>query len=207
MSFFAQDDFHPIPQIHITPGVRVVGFSTSYSDQAQRDFTFAPGVVLSTHCSLYPVPPGGSTPAQGQQYDPYFDLFGAPNINDQGSICGAHESRSAVEPSINVGVTPFQWLTIYGGYDVTYRSPALGGGGGMFQSVDPAFYTLAKGAYSQVGVKVHFRNAPALKNFILGVNYFHLDYTNQEIDFETASGLQVSGGGQLYLPWRGCLLR
>ncbi len=195
VSFFAQDDFHPIPQIHITPGVRVVGFETSYSDQAQRDFTFAPGVVLRTHCSLFPVPPGGSTPAQGQQIDPYFDLFGVPNLNDQGSLCAEHESRSAVEPSIDAGVTPFQWLTIYGGYDVTYRSPALGGGGGMFQSVDPAYYTLAKGAYSQVGAKVHFRNAPLLKDFIVGANYFHLDYTNQEIDFETASGLEISGGG------------
>ncbi|HEV7967572.1 MAG TPA: TonB-dependent receptor [Candidatus Acidoferrales bacterium] len=195
VSFFAQDDFHPIPQIHITPGVRVVGFETSYSDQAQHDFTFVPGVVLRTHCSLFPVPPSTDTPAQGQKIDPYFDLFGVPNVNDQGSLCGAHESRSAVEPSINVGVTPFEWLTIYGGYDVEYRSPALGGGGGMFQSVDPSFYTLAKGAYSQVGVKVHYRNAPVLKNFILGVDYFHLDYANQEIDFETAAGLEVSGGG------------
>jgi len=195
VSFFAQDDFHPIPQIHITPGVRVVGFGTSYSDQAQHDFTLTPGVVLRTHCSLYPIPPSGDTPAQGQKIDPYFDLFGVPNLNDQGSLCGSHQSRSAVEPSINVAVTPYQWLTVYGGYDVEYRSPALGGGGGMFQSVDPAFYSLAKGAYSQVGVKVHFRNAPALKNFILGVDYFHLDYTKQEIDFETAAGLEVSGGG------------
>ena len=194
-SFVAQDDFHPIPQIHITPGLREVAFSTSYSDQAQRDFTFTPGVVLSTHCSLNPVPPGGDTPAQGQQIDPYFDLFGVPNLKDQGSLCGAHESRSKVEPSVNVAVMPFPWLTVYGGYDVTYRSPALGGGGGMFQSVDPNFYTLAKGAYTQGGVKVHFQNAPVLKNFIVGADYFHLDYTNQEIDFETASGLEVSGGG------------
>jgi iron complex outermembrane receptor protein len=194
-SFVAQDDFHPIPQIHITPSLREVAFSTSYSDQAARDFTFTPGVVLRTHCSLYPIPPSGDTPAQGQQIDPYFDLFGVPNLNDQGSLCGAHESRSKVEPGVNAAVMPFPWLTIYGGYDVTYRSPALGGGGGMFQSVDPNFYTLAKGAYTQGGVKVHFQNAPVLKNFILGVNYFHLDYTNQEIDFETASGLEISGGG------------
>jgi len=92
-------------------------------------------------------------------------------------------------------VTPYQWLTIYGGYDTTYRSPALGGGGGMFQSVDPTFYTLAKGAYSQGGVKVHFTNAPGLRNFIAGVNYFHLSYTKQEIDFETAGGVEESGGG------------
>jgi iron complex outermembrane recepter protein len=210
LAFYAQDDIHPIPQIHITPGVRVVGFSTSYSDQAQRDFTFAPGVIYQTHCSLNKVVPNANSSTlteqdiqQAQQlYDPYFDVFGVPTVasdgsvtRDQGSLCGGHESRSAVEPSIDVGVMPFPWLTIYGGYDVEYRSPAPGGGGGMFQSVAPSFYTLAKGAYSQGGVKIHFRNAPALKNFILGVNYFHLDYTNQEIDFETALGFSGSGGG------------
>ncbi|HLH10173.1 MAG TPA: TonB-dependent receptor [Terriglobales bacterium] len=191
LAFYAQDDFHPIPQIHITPGVRVVGFSTSYSDQAQRDFTFAPGVIYATHCALYPA---GS--------DPFNNILGTPTVapdgsttKDQGSLCGGHENRSAVEPSINVGIMPYEWLTVYGGYEVTYRSPALGGGGGMFQAVDPAFYTLAKGGYGQAGVKVHFRNAPVLKDFIAGVSYFHLDYTNQEIDFETALGLQISGGG------------
>ncbi len=191
VAFYAQDDIHPIPQIHITPGLRVVGFSASYSDQAQRDFTFAPGVVYSTHCALYPV-----------NSDPYNNLLGPPTVapdgsttKDQGSLCAAHESRSAVEPSIDAAVMPYSWLTIYGGYEETYRSPALGGGGGMFQSVDPAYYTLAKGAYSQGGVKVHFVNAPVLGNFITGVNYYHLNYTNQEIDFETATGLEVSGGG------------
>jgi iron complex outermembrane receptor protein len=184
VTFFAQDDLHPIPQIHIVPSVRVDGFSTSYSDQAQRDFTFAPGVVPSTHCSLYP---SGS--------DPYSNVFGSPNATDQGSLCGAHESRSAVEPGIDASVMPRQWLTIYGGYDVTYRSPALGGGGGQFQAVNPSFYTLAKGAYAQLGGKIHFVNAAGLRNFIAGVNYFHNNYTNQEIDFETAFGVQESGGG------------
>lgn len=141
-AFYAEDDIHPIPQIHITPGVRVVGYSTSYSDQATHDFTFAPGVTFATHCALFPA---GS--------DPFNNVFGAPTVapdgsttKDQGSLCGSHASRSAVEPSIEAGVMPVPWLTIYGGYDVIYRSPNLGGGGGMFQSVDPAFYTLAKGA-------------------------------------------------------------
>lgn len=193
VAFYAQDDVHPIPQIHIIPGVRVVGFSTSYSDQAQRDFKFLPGVIYATHCSLFPQTPGS---------DPYHDIFGTPTTGpdgaittDTGSQCGGHESRWAVEPSIDASVMPYEWLTIYGGYDVTYRSPALGGGGGLFQSVDPTYYTLAKAAYSQGGVKVHFENAPGLKNFIAGVNYFHLSYTNQEIDFETAAGVEVSGGG------------
>jgi iron complex outermembrane recepter protein len=186
VTFFVQDDVHPIPQIHIIPSVRVDGFSTSYSDQAQRDFTFAPGVVSSSHCALYPQLPGE---------DPDANVFGTPNAKDQGSLCGAHESRSAVEPGIDASVMPRQWLTIYGGYDTTYRSPALGGGGGMFQSVDPNFYTLAKGAYAQFGGKVHFTNAPGLRNFIAGVNFFHNNYTNQEIDVETALGVEETSGG------------
>lgn len=191
VAFYAQDDFHPIPQLHITPGLRVVGFSSSYSDQAQRDFSFAPGVVYATHCALN---------ASGA--DSFSNIFGPPTVapdgsttKDQGSLCGGHESRSGLEPSIDVGLMPFAWLTIYGGYDVTSRSPALGGGGGMFQAVDPAYYTLARGGYAQFGAKIHFRNAPVLRDFIAGANYFHLDYTHQEIDFETALGLQISGGG------------
>ena len=92
-------------------------------------------------------------------------------------------------------MTPKDWLTIYGGYDTTYRSPALGGGGGMFQAVNPNYYILAKGAYAQFGGKVHFTNAPGLRNFIAGVNYFHYDYTNQEIDVETALGVEETSGG------------
>jgi iron complex outermembrane receptor protein len=190
-AFFVQDDFHPIKQIHITPGVRVVDFAASYSDQGASGFSFAPGVIYATHCALFPA---GS--------DPFHNVFGTPTVaadgsttKDQGSLCGSNANRAAVEPSINVGVMPFDWLTVYGGYDVIYRSPSLGGGGGMFQAVDPSYYTLARGAYSQGGIKVYFRNAPLLGNFIAGFDYFNLDYSNQEIDFETALGLQISGGG------------
>ena len=216
VTFFAQDDFHPIPQIHIIPSVRVDGFSTNYSDQAARDFTFASSTdfsqatptspvvastapVYETHCALNPQ-------TKSRASDPYYNLWGNPVATpdgslteDQGSLCGAHESRSAVEPGVDASVTPMQWLTIYGGYETTYRSPALGGGGGMFQSVNPAYYMLAKGAYAQFGAKVHFTNAPGLRNFIAGVNYFHNNYTNQEIDVETALGVEeTSGGNSLY---------
>jgi iron complex outermembrane recepter protein len=198
VAFYAQDDFHPIPQIHISPGLRWVGFSTSYSDQFQRDFTLLPGVVPATHCSLFQA--GATGPHS--PLDPYSDIFGAPSqgtdgatTTDQGSLCGAHEYRSKPEPSIDAAVMPLPWLTIYGGYDVTYRSPSLGGGGGPFQKVSPTAYQLAEGAYSQVGAKIHFTDAPAFKNLILGANYFHLDYTNQEIDYSLANGEEISSGG------------
>lgn len=202
VAFYAQDDFHPTPRIHIIPGLRVAGFATSYADQAYRDFKILPGVLPSTHCSLF-------SDTDGVGSDPFFDVFspdrlnpdGSPNLNpttnakDQGSLCGEHASKSAVEPSIDASVTPWDWLTLYGGYDTTFRSPALGGGGGMFQSVDPTYYILAEGKYSQGGVKVHFTHAPGLGNFIAGVDYFHLNYTNQELDYETATGVTGTDGG------------
>jgi iron complex outermembrane receptor protein len=192
VAFYAQDDFHPTPRIHIIPGVRVDGFGTSYSDQAFRDFTILPGVMPSTHCSLF-------SDAGGAATDPFYDVFSpdrsTTNAKDQGSLCGEHASKSAVEPSIDASVTPVDWLTIYGGYDTTFRSPALGGGGGMFQAVDPSYYILAEGKYAQFGGKVHFTHAPGLGNFIAGINYFHLDYTNQELDFETATGVTGTDGG------------
>jgi iron complex outermembrane recepter protein len=198
VAFYAQDDIHPIPQIHITPGVRVVGFSTSYSDQFQRDFTLLPGVIPQTHCSIYQ--PGSTGP--NSALDPYSDVFGSPSVGtdgtptkDQGSLCGAHAVKSNVEPSIDAGVMPFPWLTIYGGYDVTYRSPSLGGGGGPFLKVSPYAYQLAEGAYAQGGAKIHFTNAPVLRNFILGVSYYHLDYTNQEIDYTLGTGEEITAGG------------
>ncbi len=210
VTFYAQDDIHPIPQIHIIPGVAVNGFSTSYSDQAARDFTFAsstyfkdvngtavasPSPVYATHCALYPQTGSNTT-------DPYYDVWGNPvqtsdgsTTTDQGSLCGAHESRSAVSPSIDVSVTPREWFTLYGDYDVTERSPEFGGGGGLFQKVNPTYYILSKGSYGQFGGKVHFTHAPGLGNFIAGVDYYHLNYDNQEIDVETATGVELTSGG------------
>ncbi len=190
VAFYLQDDFHPTARIHIIPGLRVVGFGTSYSDQAYKDFKLAPGVTPQTHCALYP---SGS--------DPFSNVFGPPTsgttntTKDQGSLCAEHANSSAIEASINGSYTPVDWLTLYGGYDTTYRPPSLGGGGGMFQAVDPAYYILAEGKYAQVGGKMHFTHAAGLGNFILGVDYFHLDYINQEIDYETAAGVTGTDGG------------
>ncbi|MGB6132663.1 MAG: carboxypeptidase regulatory-like domain-containing protein [Acidobacteriaceae bacterium] len=210
VTFYAQDDIHPIPQIHIIPGLAVNGFSTSYSDQAARDFKFAASTyfqdvngtavastapVYETHCALNPQTGSSAT-------DPYYNLWGNPVpasdgsvTQDQGSLCGAHESRSAVSPSIDVSVTPKEWLTVYGDYDVTNRSPEFGGGGGLFQKVNPAYYILSKGSYGQFGGKVHFTHAAGLGDFIAGVDYYHLNYNNQEIDVETATGVELTSGG------------
>lgn len=201
-AFYAQDDIHPIARIHIIPGLRVNAFNTDYSNEAYRDFTILPGVIPSTKCSLYSDNPKNLN-------DPFFDIFSPDRFNpdgtlnpnattnakDQGSMCGERAHSSALEPSIDASITPKDWLTIYGGFDTSYRAPALGGGGGMFQAVDPTYYILSEGKYAQVGGKVHFNHAPVLGNFIAGVDFFHLDYTNQELDYETATGVSGTDGG------------
>ncbi len=99
-------------------------FATSYVDNLLEDFTFLHGVSLGTHCSITNVSLPGNT-------------------KDQGSMCGNYQSRYAFEPSVNANYQALPWLSFYGGYSETLRSPSLGGGG-LFQSVDPYTYHLSE---------------------------------------------------------------
>ncbi len=94
---------------------------------------------------------------------------------------------------------------LYGGYDTIYRSPELGGGGGQFQAVNPAYYQLAKGAYGQFGGKIHFTNAPVLSNFIAGSATSTTITRTRKL---TSKPLLARGNQrwQLHLPWRRRLL-
>lgn len=174
---FIQDDFHPIARLHITPGVRFDRFYTGYYSGTLQDFSFAPGVVLSTHC-----------PSTG--------ISTAGNTNDQGADCGNHQARTAVEPSINVAGEPLRWLTLYGGYAKTFRSPSLGGGGGLFQSLDAnRYYILASGEYYQAGFKVHRSQIGRAKNMLFGAAYYHLRYANEQLGVELGNGNFINTSG------------
>ncbi len=175
-ALFLQDDIHPIPMLHITPGIRFVGYQTAYSNSSTQDFSFAPGVVLSSHCPVT----GASTPG---------------NTKDQGASCDNHQSRNAVEPSIDATLNPLPWLSLYGGYLETTRAPQMGGGGGLFTSVDPNSYHLALAQYYQLGFKVHVRHMGVLNNFLFGAAYFHLRYAKQEIDTTLANGDTIAANG------------
>jgi iron complex outermembrane recepter protein len=183
---FFQDEFHPLPWIHITPGVRFDRYGISYYSGTLQDFTFAPGVLatLTSHCVL-----------TGASYTPP----GVPVADiavDQGSDCGAKEARTAIEPSVNPALDPLSWLTIYGGYVKTYRSPSLGGGGGLFQSVNPTqYYILSGGEYSQAGAKVHFSNIGNLRNLLFGAAYYHLAYSNEQLSVELGNGNVINTSG------------
>ncbi len=183
---FIQDNFHPVSWLQITPGLRFDRYATTYYSGTLQDFTFAPGVLatLTSHCVLTGtsfVPPGV----------PAADL-----TVDQGSDCGAKEARTAVEPSVNAAIDPLSWLTIYGGYVKTYRSPSLGGGGGLFQSLNPnQFYILAGAEYSQAGFKVHFNDIGHMKNVLFGASYYHLSYANEQLSVELGNGNAINTSG------------
>ncbi|SIR42425.1 MULTISPECIES: TonB-dependent receptor [Acidiphilium] len=175
-ALFAQDDFHPIAALHITPGVRFVNFQTGYSNGSLQDFGFAPGVVLSTHCPLT----GAKTKG---------------NVTDQGASCGANESRSGVEPSLSANLQVLPWLALYGSYAESLRTPSVGGGGGLFQKVNPNSYHLELGQDFQGGAKFNVEDDGILHHFLAGISYFHLRYAKQSINYTLANGNEITASG------------
>ncbi len=176
-ALFLQDDIR-VRKFELTPGIRYTGFQVGYSNHAMQDFHLAPGVVYhNSDCTnFYQSTPGGNT-------------------KDQGANCGAQENRSGIEPSVDASYLARPWLTVYGGYLETLKSPQMGGGGGLFQSVDPSSYHLARQRYYQGGFKVHQDGHGALNSFLLGAAFFHQGYENQEIDVSLANGDTIANGG------------
>jgi iron complex outermembrane recepter protein len=175
-AIFIQDGFHPVSKLTITPGIRYVRFATSYVDNALEDFTFLPGVSLATHCSITNVSLPGNT-------------------KDQGSMCGNYQARYGFEPSVNANYQALPWLSFYGGYSETLRSPSLGGGGGLFQSVDPYTYHLSRARYGQFGFKVHTEGKGIMNNLIYGANIYRVTYSSQEIDITLENGTSIAANG------------
>ena len=171
-----QDSIHPTSSLTITPGIRWVRFSTGYSNNSLQDFNFAPGVVLSTQC------PSTLTSTPG-------------NTKDQGASCANLQSRYGFEPSVNVSYRARPWLSLYGGYLESLRSPSLGGGGGLFQSVDPYSYHLSRARYGQFGFKIHTESTGVIHNLIYGANLYRVTYSSQEIDIGLANGDTIAANG------------
>ncbi|MHB1700683.1 MAG: TonB-dependent receptor domain-containing protein [Acidobacteriaceae bacterium] len=184
-SYFDQDDFAISAQddirfnsiVTITPGIRYVGFATGFSSRAAQDFTFVKGVTLNTTCRY--IPGAGSS----------------GNATDQAACPSAQANRSGVEPSVNASVRALPWLSLYGGFMEALRAPQMGGGGGQFQSVDPASYHLSRQSYYQAGFKVHGEGTGPLSTMLIGAAYYHQNWANQEIDITNAVGDTISSNG------------
>ena len=172
-----QDDIHAGSRATFTPGIRYVGFRTGYANLAGQDFKLVSGAVLSTRIcpTLASATPG--------------------NIKDQGSNCGGLQNRSGIEPSINATVRTLPWLQIYGGFSEALRAPQVGGGGGLFQSVDPSSYHLSRQSYYQAGLKIHHEGTGVLNSMLLTGAFYHQNWANQEIDTTLATGDTISANG------------
>jgi iron complex outermembrane receptor protein len=183
-SYFNQDDFAVLAQdeirfnsyLSLIPSLRYVGFQTGYSSAVAQDFQLAPNAVLSSHCAAT----GASTPG---------------NVKVQSSYCGGLENRSGVEPAVNTTVRALPWLQIYGGFMEALRAPQFGGGGGLFQSVDPASYHLSRQEYWQAGFKIHHEGTGVLNSMLITGTFYHQRWANQEIDTTLANGNTVSANG------------
>lgn len=187
-TLFLQDDIHPVSILHITPGIRYAGFAASFYNAVQQDFTLAPGTTLSTTCRYGNF--GGynaKNPAPGVPASSY--------VGVQDACPSANENRSGVEPSVDASVQARPWLNLYGGFQEALRAPQLGGGGGVFQSVDPASYHLERGTYYQFGFKTHTQGAGFKNNMLFGAAYYHQNFANQEIDTTLANGDTIAANG------------
>ena len=183
-SYFNQDDFAVLAQdeirfnsyVSLIPSLRYVGFRTGYSSAVPEDFQLAPNAVLASHCAAT----GASTPG---------------NVKVQSSECGGLENRSGAEPAVNATVRALPWLQVYGGFMEALRGPQLGGGGGLFQSVDPASYHLSRQEYWQAGFKIHHEGTGVLNSMLITGTFYHQRWANQEIDTTLANGNTVSANG------------
>ncbi len=132
---------------------------------------------------------------------------GANPANNEAILPNASTDFNAVEPNISANWRATPWLALYGNYGFSYRQPPNGGGGGPYQSLLASSLKLEKGTSYQVGLKVHGIHAMYLHRFLLGLNYYHLRYSNEIIPIPvlnepyelTASGSSVYHGINFYV--------
>ncbi len=184
-SYFNQDDFALTLQdeirlghiAEITPGIRYVGFTTGFYNAVQQDFALAGGATLSSTC----------------RYGNFGGTSGTVSVQD--ACPSANANRSGVEPSVNATLRARTWLQLYGGFMEALRAPQLGGGGGLFQSVDPSSYHLSRQSYYQAGFKIHSEGGGPMSRMLLGAAFYHQNWANQEIDTTLENGNTISADG------------
>ena len=168
---FVQDGLRPISNLLIQPGVRLVNFWVNYSDGAPQD-------VPAAYAAL----PGHDQGALGNNLPPY-----------------QHRSFSGLEPSVELSYQPVEWLKIYGSYEESYKTPEVGGGGGLYQAIDSSYAQLAHAREYQAGFKVLLDKPEyGLHAFDLGANYFYLSYDKQTITTALANGSGATTFGSSY---------
>ncbi len=138
--------------------------------------------------------------------------FAFPNAlgSNQGQFGSQRTAWTGVEPGIDANWAPLKWLSFYGGYEQSYQTPAVGGGGGYYQAI-PVGVPYSNGQYVptpqlelaeqyQAGFKVKLDDPDYYaKNFLMNVMWFDTRLANQVIQFTNAEGnSEVAGGTSDY---------
>lgn len=113
----------------------------------------------------------------------------------QDKLPAGHQDRTGIEPSFDVNFRPLPWLALFGNYAETWKSPEVGGGGGLFQIVPGQDYQLELGQEYQLGFKFHVGHLGVLNEFAAGASYYHLRYSKQTIPIGLANGNEVVASG------------
>ncbi len=167
-AIYAQDGIRPLPNLLIQPGLRLANFWVNYGDGAPWDVPAA-----------YAANPGHDQGALGNGLPPY-----------------QHRRFTGLEPSVELDYRPVQWLKLYGSYEEAYKTPQVGGGGGLYQAINGDYAQLAHSQEYQAGFKILFDDPQyGLGDFDLGANYFYLNYTNQTITTTLANGNGITAFG------------
>ncbi|MHB1587974.1 MAG: TonB-dependent receptor [Metallibacterium scheffleri] len=143
-----------------------------------RGVSITPGLrVVSFHTDYYPR--GNVDFAQAYALYPQ---------NDQGKLPAASTNYDRIEPSISARWQPLRWLALFGNWGVAYRLPAVGGGGGLYQSQPVGGNILERGLEWQAGMKMHWDHVGAFREVLLSGNYYHLHFSNEFIGVSSGNG-------------------
>ncbi|MGC8530931.1 MAG: TonB-dependent receptor [Acidiphilium sp.] len=165
VSAFIQDDIHPIPILHITPGIRIEQFMVNYSPETLQDFTLAPGAA-------------GNFKNQSA---------GPADHQTRTGLAPSLAANLQVLPWLAVyGSYSEEWKSPQLGG---------GGGFFQKTSLPGSLYQLEFGQEFQAGFKAHLDHAGLFNRLLVGVNYYHLRYSKQSIPITNAAGNTVIASG------------
>ncbi|MHB8254124.1 MAG: TonB-dependent receptor [Acidiferrobacter sp.] len=169
LAAFIQDDIQPIRSLRITPGIRFVTFQTNFVNNASTMFPVNVADQIGTN--------GDGTGGNN-----------APNSSTR---------FSEVEPSIGANWQATKNIALYANYSTAYKAPA--GATGTYAHLLASTLQPQKSVQYQVGVKGVVRKNAFLHDAAFGVNYYHLNDTNEIIPIPVVSHLYslfASGSSQ-----------
>lgn len=108
----------------------------------------------------------------------------------------AQKKFTRLEPSLGVNWQALPWLAPFASYEMSFRQPENGGGGGPYVTLDPAQVNLERGDDYQGGAKMHWDQWGYLSDVSATIAYSHLIFSNETLSTALASGGSLFATGK-----------